>query len=296
MSGAWLDTETPNTRLQARLGSAYRGVRLLLGSVVGRLGCALVGCLLTVTLLAPLVPLPDPAAQDLANRLLPPSAAHWFGTDAFGRDVFARVLLGTRPSLFVTVAVVMLSAPFGLMIGAAAGLFAGPTERLLMGVTDVFMAFPRLVLAVCAAATLGAGLGTDILAVAVTGWPAYARIARAEAASLRGSEFLQAAEALGSSRLAMLFRHILPLCIPSIIVRASLDAATVVLIVAGLSFLGLGVPPPSPELGGMVADGRDAIFEAWWISTFPGLAILLLSLGFNLLGDALRDLVDPRTR
>jgi peptide/nickel transport system permease protein len=201
-----------------------------------------------------------------------------------------------RPTLFMALAVVIVSAPVGLVVGAASGLFGGMVERVLTGLTDVFMAFPRLVLALCAAATLGAGVGTAILAVAATGWPAYARVARAETAAISGSEFLQAAEALGASRLSRLFRHVLPLCAPSAIVRASLDAGTVVLIMAGLSFLGLGVPPPTPELGGMVAAGRDLIFEAWWIATFPGLVILGLSLGFNLLGDALRDLVDPRTR
>jgi peptide/nickel transport system permease protein len=293
---AWLTTDTPQTRMQARLGSVYRGVRLLLGGAVGRLGSLFVAAFIAVALVAPLLPLADPGAQDLAARLQPPGGSHWFGTDAFGRDIFARVMLGTRPSLFVALAVVSLSAPFGLILGAAAGVFAGPAERGLMALTDVFMAFPRLVLAICAAATLGAGVETAILAVAATGWPAYARIARSEASSLRGSEFLQAAQALGSSRWGMLIRHVVPLCVPSAVVRAALDAATVVLIVAGLSFLGLGVPPPTPELGGMVAAGRDTIFEAWWVSTFPGIAILLLSLGFNMLGDALRDLVDPRTR
>jgi peptide/nickel transport system permease protein len=295
-AASWLTTDTPATQTQARLGAAYRGLGLLLASLVGRLGCLLVGCFVVVAVLAPLLPLADPNAQNLAARLLAPGGAHWCGTDAFGRDGFARVLLGVRPTLFVALVVVGLSAPVGLLIGAAAALFGGTVERVLMGLTDVFMAFPRLVLALCAAATLGAGLGTAVVAIAATGWPAYARVARAETAAIRNAEFLQAAEALGASRMSILFRHVLPLCVPSMLVRGALDAATVVLVIAGLSFLGLGVPPPTPELGGMVAAGRELIFEAWWVSTFPGIAILLLSLGFNLLGDALRDLVDPRAR
>jgi len=280
---------------KARLSAILLGLRQLCASVVGQLGCALVGGSCLLALLAPFLPLADPNAQSLTARLLAPSVGHWFGTDAFGRDMLSRVLLGLRPTLFMALASVGLSAPVGLVIGATSGLFGGTTQRLLMGLTDVFMAFPRLILSLCAAATLGAGVGTVIFAVAATGWPPYARLARAEATSLRGSEFLLAAEGLGSSRLGMLWRHMLPLCLPSAIVRAALDAASVILIVAGLSFLGLGVPPPAPELGALVAAGRDAIFDAWWISALPGAAILLLSLGFNLLGDAMRDLVDPRT-
>lgn len=289
----WLAADTPATRTQARLGAGYRLLRRLLGHPIGVAGLAIVGLMVLAALLAPWLPLASPIAQSLGERLLPPSAGHLLGTDTLGRDILSRVVHGARPTLAIVALVLAGSVPAGLLIGAAAGLWGGLLDAALMRLADVFMAFPRLILAIAVAATLSSGLWTAVIAIALTGWPPYARVARAEVAALRGAEFIQAARALGVSRLRLLLRHALPLCLPSAVVRAALDAPGIVLIVSGLGFLGLGLPPPAPEWGAMVAEGRSIVFEAWWVSTLPGVTILLLSLGFNFLGDALRDVVDP---
>jgi peptide/nickel transport system permease protein len=289
----WLASDTPATRAQARLGAVYRLLRRLLRHPIGIAGLAIVGTITVLALLAPMLALSDPAAQALSARLLPPSTTHWMGTDTLGRDMLSRLIYGTRPTLAIVFLVLLASVPAGLLIGAAAGLWGGWLDAILMRLADVFMAFPRLILAIAVAATLSTGLWTAVIAIALTGWPPYARVARAEVAAIRQAEFIQAARALGVSRWRLLLRHALPLCLPSAVVRAALDAPGIVLITSGLGFLGLGLPPPAPEWGAMVAEGRAIVFEAWWVSTLPGLLILALSLGFNFLGDALRDVVDP---
>lgn len=294
-AASWLVSDAPGSRLQARLGAIYAGVVRLLGDPVGVAGSLLVVAAIAVALTAPYLPLHNPDLQILAERLQPPSASHWFGTDTLGRDIFARLIFGARPTLAIVALVLVSAVPLGVVAGGAAGLYPG-LDKVIMRVCDVFMAFPRLILAIAVAATLGAGMSTAVIAIAVTGWPPYARIARAEAIAYRRAEFIQAAETLGASKSRLLLRHILPLCAPSAIVRTALDAAGIILITSGLGFLGLSVPPPQAEWGAMVADGRTVIFEAWWVSTIPGLAILALSLGFNMLGDALRDVLDPRSR
>lgn len=292
----WLSSDTPGTRTQARLGATYRLLRRLLRHPLGIAGLIVVGFAILIALLAPWLPFADPIAQSLSERLAPPSPQHWLGTDTLGRDILSRVAYGARPTLAIVALVLLSSVPVGLVIGAAAGLWGGWLDAVLMRLADMFMAFPRLILAIAVAATLSSGLWTAVIAIALTGWPPYARVARAEVAALRQAEFIQAAKALGVSRLRLLLRHALPLCLPSAIVRAALDAPGIVLIVSGLGFLGLGLPPPTPEWGAMVAEGRAIVFEAWWVSTLPGILILFLSLGFNFLGDALRDVVDPGVR
>lgn len=289
----WLSTDTPATRTQARLGAAYRIARRLLSHPVGVVGLVFVAIIVVLALLAPWLPLADPITQSLGERLLPPSSQHLLGTDTLGRDILARVVYGARPTLAIVALVLLTSVPLGLVVGAAAGLWGGWIDAVLMRLADVFLAFPRLILAIAIAAALTSGLWTAVIAIALTGWPPYARVARAEMAAMRRAEFIQAAKAMGVSPLRLLLRHALPLCLPSAVVRAALDAPGIILIVAGLGFLGLGLPPPAPEWGAMVAEGRAIVLEAWWVSTLPGLAILLLSLGFNFLGDALRDLLDP---
>ncbi len=289
----WLSTDTPATRTQARVGAGYRLVRRLLRHPIGIVGLVIVAFIVATALLAPWLPLANPTAQSLGERLLPPSFQHLLGTDTLGRDILSRVVYGARPTLAIVAMVLLSSVPAGLLIGAAAGLWGGWLDAVLMRLADVFLAFPRLILAIAIAAALTSGLWTAVIAIALTGWPPYARVARAEMAALRRAEFIQAAKALGVSRLRLLLRHALPLCLPSAVVRAALDAPGIVLIVSGLGFLGLGLPPPTPEWGAMVAEGRAIVFEAWWVSTLPGVMILLLSLGFNFLGDALRDVVDP---
>lgn len=289
----WLDSDVPATRMQARLGAIWRISRRLARQPIGVIGLVLLASIVAIAIFANGLGLADPLAQSLGDRLLPPSAAHWFGTDTLGRDIFSRVVFGARPTLSIVGLVLLMTVPFGMLVGAAAGLWGGWIDAVLMRVADVFMAFPRLILAIAVAAALTTGMWTAVIAIALTGWPAYARIARAEMAAIRNAEFIQAARIMGVSRLRLLVRHALPLCLPSAVVRAALDAPGIVLITAGLGFLGVGLPPPAPEWGAMVADGRSIVFEAWWVSTIPGLLILTLSLAFNLLGDAMRDVVDP---
>jgi peptide/nickel transport system permease protein len=291
-----LDGQPPATRTQARLALIERNVRLFCAEPIGVIGVLVVASIVAIAVLAPLIAGADPIDQVLPDRLRPPSSAHWFGTDSLGRDVFARAVYGARPSILIVFIILAGIAPAGLVIGAGAGLLGGWADAVLMRISDVFMAFPRLILALATAAVLGAGPLTMIFAIGVTGWPAYARIARSEAVTLRRAEFVAAAETIGASRLRILFHHILPICLPAIIVRGALDAPGIVLIAAGLGFLGAGLPPPTPEWGAMVADGRAVLFDAWWISTIPGIFILLLSIGFNLVADALRDVLDPLTR
>jgi peptide/nickel transport system permease protein len=289
----WLGSDVPATRTQARLGAIWRIGRRLAQQPIGVIGLVLLAIFITLAMGAHWLPLADPLAQSLGDRLLAPSSQHWFGTDTLGRDIFSRVVFGARPTLSIVGLVLLMTVPFGMIMGAAAGLWGGWIDSVLMRLADVFMAFPRLILAIAVAAALTTGMWTAVIAIALTGWPAYARIARAEMAAIRNAEFIQAAQIMGVSRLRLLMRHALPLCLPSAVVRAALDAPGIVLITAGLGFLGVGLPAPAPEWGAMVADGRAIVFEAWWVSTIPGLLILALSLAFNLLGDALRDVVDP---
>jgi peptide/nickel transport system permease protein len=289
----WLASDIPATRTQARLGAVYRLGQRLTRNPIGLAGLVMLGVIVVIALCANWLPLADPTAQTLGDRLLAPSIQHWFGTDTLGRDIFSRVIFGAQPTLSIVGLVLLATVPVGMVIGAAAGLWGGWLDAGLMRLADVFMAFPRLILAIAVAAALTSGLWTAVVAIALTGWPPYARIARAEIAAIRHAEFIQAAQAMGVSRLRLLLRHAMPLCLPSAVVRAALDAPGIVLITAGLGFLGVGLPPPLPEWGAMVAEGRAIVFEAWWVSTIPGLLILTLSMGFNLLGDALRDVVDP---
>lgn len=230
----------------------------------------------------------------LDARLLPPSGDHWFGTDALGRDVFARTMAGAASTLGLAFLVAGLAAPLGLLVGAVAGSFGGWIDALLMRATDIALSVPRLILALALAAALGAGLANAAIAVALTAWPPYARQARAETLAAANSDFIAAARLCGASELRIALAHVAPLGLSSMLVRLSLDLAGIVLAAAGLGFLGLGAQPPAPEWGAMVAYGRTHLIDAPWIAGFPGLAILMSSLGFSLLGDAVRDALDPR--
>jgi peptide/nickel transport system permease protein len=245
-------------------------------------------------ILAPVFATHDPMAQDLSARLSAPNAAHWLGTDQLGRDLYSRLLYGAQPTLMIVVLVVAISAPFGVAIGLLAGYFGRWVETLLMRVTDIVMAFPRLILALALVAVLQPGLINAVIAIAITAWPPYARLTRAETLALRHSEFVEAARGLGMPSRKIITGQILPLCVSSAAIRATLDMAGIILTAAGLGFLGLGAQPPMAEWGAMIAAGRDHIFDAWWVAAVPGVAIVLVSLGFNLLGDGLRDVLDPK--
>jgi peptide/nickel transport system permease protein len=293
---AWLTTATPASRAQARAGRFYRGTLALLANPLAAVGLALVAVLLLVALLAPVLAPQAPDAQDLAQRLQPPSSAHPFGTDQLGRDILSRVIWGSRITLVIVALAAVTVAPIGLAIGIVAGYRGGWVDKVLMRVTDVFMAFPRLVLALALVAALGPGIENAIIAIAATAWPPFARLARAETLTLRCQDFIAAARLQGASHGRILLRHILPLTISTVLARLTLDLAGMILIAAGLGFLGLGAQPPSPEWGAMVATGREFLTDQWWVATVPGAAIFLVSLAFNLIGDGLRDVLDPRSQ
>jgi len=291
---AWLLADTPASRRQAAWGRRYRLWLQFRSNPLAMAGLIVALALIAVSLAAPLLTTVDPGAQDLAQRLAPPSAQHWLGTDELGRDIYARVLFGGRITLGMVVAVVILVAPLGLAIGCVAGYAGGIWDRLLMRITDVFLAFPRLVLALAFVAALRPGVTSAIAAIALTAWPPYARLARAETLGLRGADFVAAVRLTGASAGRIVLRHIAPLCLPSLIVRVTLDMSSIILTVAGLGFLGMGAQPPAPEWGTMIATARRFILEQWWVPTIPGVAIFLASLAFNLLGDGLRDVLDPK--
>lgn len=269
-------------------------IRDLTRNRLALLGFILIGAVILAALLAPAMAPYSPVAQDLANRLLPPSASHLLGTDELGRDILSRILFGARTTLKIVGLVAGIVAPIGLLIGMSAGYFGGMVESVLMRITDVFLAFPKLILALALVAALGPGLDNAIVAIAATSWPVYARVARAEAAAIRQAEFIAAVRLLGASPARILLRHIAPLCLSSVVVRLALDMAGVVLTAAGLGFLGLGAQPPTPEWGALMAAGRQYLTDQWWVAAMPGFAILWASLGFNLLGDGIRDFLDPR--
>ncbi len=291
----WLLDESPASRWQASAGRAYAAAGLLLRNPLAVIGGAIVVLLILTAILAPLIAPEGPLGQNLSSRLLPPSAEHWMGTDELGRDIFSRVVFGARITLLIVVLVAVLSAPLGLLLGAVSGYFGGWTDRVLMGVTDVFLSMPKLVLALAFAAALGPGIENAVIAIAITAWPAYARISRAETLTWRNSEFVAATRLLGASHARIIGRHILPLCASSMIIRVTLDMAGIILTAAGLGFLGLGAQPPLPEWGAMISRGRTFILDQWWVATMPGFAIVLVSLGFCFLGDGLRDVLDPKS-
>ena len=268
-------------------------LRLLWRSPAGRFALVVLAGVVIAAVFAPWFAPFDPALQQIADRLMPPSRAHWLGTDGLGRDELSRLIYGARPTLGLAALVVVLTVPIGLAIGIVSAYAGGWVERMLMRLTDIFMAFPRLVLALAFVGLLGPGLINGALALVLTGWPAYARLARAEVAVMRRSDYLAAAEMQGISGVRLLWGHMLPMCLPSARVRLALDLASIILTGASLGFLGLGVRPPQAEWGTMVAEGSNVIFDQWWIAAIPGTAILLLSLAFNLLADALRDVSDP---
>ena len=293
---AWLTADAPSSRLHARLVRLYGTVRILALNPLALAGVGIVVLLVAMAVAAPLLSHGDPSAQDLARRLRPPSAAFWFGTDELGRDIYTRILYGARITLGIVGLVVVIVAPIGLLVGCVAGYLGGFVDSVLMRVTDIFLAFPRLILALAFVSALGPGIENAIIAISLTAWPPYARIARAETLLLRESDFISAARLLGARSLRIVFLHIMPLCLASVIVRVTLDMAGIILTAAGLGFLGLGAQPPSPEWGAMISAGRKFVLDQWWVAAFPGLAICIVSLGFNLLGDGLRDVLDPKQR
>ena len=292
---AWLMSDRPQSRRQAALGRAYSGLRGFARNRLALMGLAIVLALILVAIFAPLLAPYSPTIGDLrTERLLPPSPAHWLGTDDQGRDIGSRLIHGSRITLYVVGLVAVLAAPIGLAVGTASGYAGGWIDTVLMRITDIFLAFPRLVLALAFVAALGPGIENAVIAIAITSWPPYARIARAETLTIRRADHIAAIRLVGASPLRIVARHIMPLCVSSVIVRVTLDMAGIILTAAGLGFLGLGAQPPQPEWGAMIANGRQYVLDQWWVAAAPGAAIFIVSLGFNLLGDGLRDALDPK--
>ena len=292
----WLLDPNPKSRLQSRMAQSWLSWLRFRRNPLGMIGLAITLALILIAIFAPVLAPYDPISQNLAERLQPPGTlGHWMGTDDFGRDIWTRILYGSRITLYIVLLVILTAPVVGLIIGTVAGYFGGWTDQILMRITDIFLAFPKLILALALVAVLGRGMENAVLAIALTSWPPYARVARAETLTVRNSDYIAAVRLQGASALRIIWLHIMPMCLPSVIIRVTLDMAGVILTAAGLGFLGLGVQPPQPEWGVMISTGRKFLFEQWWVATMPGLAIFTVSLGFNLLGDGLRDVLDPRS-
>ena len=291
----WLTTDAPTSRRHARLANLYQGWLTLRANSMAMFGLCILLALLLVALLAPVLSPHDPFEQSLSNRLQPlGTEGHILGTDSLGRDILSRLIYGSRITLYIVALVALIAPVAGLLVGTVAGYVGGWADTILMRITDIFLAFPRLVLALAFVAALGAGIENAVLAISLTAWPPYARIARAETLTIRSADYISAIRLQGAGALRIITKHIWPLCISSLIVRVTLDMAGIILAAAGLGFLGLGAQPPSPEWGAMISEGRRFILDHWWVATVPGLAIFTVSLAFNLLGDGLRDVLDPK--
>lgn len=271
------------------LGRAFRRTS-------ARIGLAIALLFLVLTVTAPWVAPYDPFDQDLSSALSPPSAEHLFGADQYGRDVLSRVMYGTRTALVAIVVAGGLALTVGGALGLIAGFVGGAADAVIMRIVDVLLAFPYLLLALIIVAALGPSLTNSIIAIGIIYTPQYARLMRGQVLAIQNAEFVWAARSVGATRRRIMLRHVLPNSFSPVAVMATLQAGSVVVETAGLSFLGLGAQPPSPDWGALLADGHSYFLSAWWIATFPGLAIFLVVLGFNLIGDALRDQLDPRRR
>jgi peptide/nickel transport system permease protein len=270
------------------------GIARVLRRTPARVGLAITFAFLLLTVIASVLAPYDPLDQDLSSALTAPSVDHWFGTDQYGRDMLTRVMYGTRTALLAVVVADGLALVLGCAMGLVAGFFGGRVDSVVMRVVDVMLAFPYLLLALIIVAALGPGLTNSMIAIGIVYTPQYARLIRGQVLAVRHADYVRAARAVGAGRLRIMLRHVLPNSFTPILVMATLQAGAVVVETAGLSFLGLGAQPPSPDWGALLADGQSYFLTAWWIATFPGLAIFIVVLGFNLLGDALRDHFDPR--
>jgi peptide/nickel transport system permease protein len=283
--------------ISVEVAGKWSVARTVKGQPLAAVGVALLVMFVACAVFAPWLAPQDPAQLDLTGRLMGPSWAHWFGTDELGRDILSRVLFGARISLIVAVSVVGLSLIVGLVAGGLAGFYGGWTDTVVnVYVTNAFMALPGILLAIAFVAFMGPGLGNVILALAISGWVGYARLVRAQVMAVKEREFVEAARALGASDLRVMGRHILPNILQPLIVQAAIGMAGAVLAEATLSFLGLGVPPPTASWGSMLNDARSHLFDSPHMVVFPAVAVMLCVLAFNFIGDALRDWMDPRTR
>ena len=285
--------------LKPRIKSLRESLYLIARNKLSLTALIILVLLIVGALLAPyIIPYPEDLADATHTqiKLQAPSLEHLMGTDELGRDIFSRVVYGARVSLSAALAAVGLSLVIGIPLGAIAGSFGGWVDNLIMRITDVFLSFPPLLLAIAMVAVMGSSLNNAILAIALSWWPWYTRLIRGQAISVKERKFVQAAETIGTGRMKIIFKHIIPNCISPVIVQASMDIGGVILTIASLSFLGLGAQLPTPEWGLMISMGRRFFPDSWWYCIFPGLAIFVTVLCFNLLGDAIREILDPKTR
>jgi peptide/nickel transport system permease protein len=295
---------TDQELLPPRQSELKRIVRTFLQSRTAALGGAIFTLFFLVALLAPVLAPHDPAKQDLKLRLAPPiglgldgaSLKHPLGNDNLGRDILSRILVGSRVSLVVGVTTILLAGTWGSLIGAVAGYYRGRLENVVMRLVDIWMAFPSLLLAIAFGAALGPGLFNLVLALALTIWVVYCRVVRAEVLSIRERDYVLAARTIGASDLRIILRHVFPNVVAPILVISTLQMGVVIISEASLNFLGVGVQSSVPTWGGMLSDGREFMRDAWWLATFPGIAISIVVWGVNLMGDGLRDALDPRLR
>jgi len=284
----------PKTALEAQRQRLYEGWLVFSGNKVAYASLIFLIALVLIALFAEWIAPHDPIEIDLSLRLKAASFKYWLGTDELGRDILSRLIFGVRTTISIILLIIFFTVPVGVIIGIISGYYGGWVDRVLMRLTDIFLALPRLILALAFVAALGPGLVNLVIAISLTSWTYYARISRAETLLVREENFIKAVRLQGASSFYILWHHIVPLCLPSILVRVTYDMAGVVLMAAGFGFLGLGLQPPTPEWGSMVASGQPYILDHWWVSTFPGLSIFFISLSLNFLGDGLRDVIDPR--
>ena len=288
--GEWLE------RNDSRIKELRYSLKLLSKSHLAIVGLIIIIIFIGMMLFAPYIAPYKPEAWNWDAMLQPPSLQHLFGTDQYGGDVFSRVIYGAQLSMPVGFAVVISAVLIGSTIGAISGYFGGAIDEVVMRVTDIFLSFPYLILAMVVCAALGRSLEHVMMAMAITWWPAYARLVRGQALTIRENKYIEAAKSLGASNRRIIFRHLLPNCLSPIIVQATMDVGNAILTAAALSFIGFGAAAGQAEWGMMVSSGQEYMMNQWWIATFPGLAILLVALGFNLFGDGLRDILDPKLR
>jgi peptide/nickel transport system permease protein len=301
---ASITAQTASPNIDSSLGAERRhqstfsnAVHALWQRPLAIAGICVVLAWLLVGLLAPILPIADPDAQNLAQRLKPPSGEHFLGTDDLGRDIFSRIIWGARVSVPAGIAVILVTGIVGCALGAIAGYVGGPVDSVIMRAADAILSFPSIILAMTITAVRGGpGLGNALIAVGFVLWPEYARLMRSQVLSIRESEFVTAARSMGANRKRVLFRHVLPSTDAPIIVKATLDVGAAIVLTAGLSFIGLGAVPPTAEWGAMIKQGADKGLQYWWYALVPGVAIMSVVMGLNFFGDGLRDALDPRRR
>ncbi|MET3560368.1 peptide/nickel transport system permease protein [Bartonella japonica] len=290
----WLNEPIPRTMVQANVQRIYRALIKFSHNFSAIFGLIIICIIIFCAVFAPWIATHNFVSNDLAHRLQPPSMLHYLGTDELGRDIFSRLVFGARITLYVVFLTTIIVGPIGLIVGAVSGYIGGWVDTVLMRIVDVFLAFPALILALAFSAALGPGIENASIAISIAAWPPIARLARAETLTIRSSDYVSAVRLQGASAWRIILFHVAPMCIPSVVVRLTLNMSGIILTAAGLSFLGLGAQLPSPEWGAMLSSGREFMMTNWWLAAVPGCAILFASLSFNLLGDGLRDILDPR--